>query len=561
MPDAASDRVASDLFMDSENIALHLPLMAAQQPETLAVVVQTRARDFPSYTYAELDQASDELARGLQAAGVVKGTRTALMLPPGRDFFALAFALFKIGAILIAIDPGMGLRQLGRCLAEAEPQAFIGNRRAHIARRLLAWARPSIRITIVVEPWRLFGYCLSDLPLIRRLAADSPLPAMNPTHHHDLAAILFTSGSTGVPKGVIYTHANFNAQVKAIRTLYDIRPGEVDLATFPLFALFAPALGMTAIIPAMDFSRPGRVDPDILMQAVDRFQPTTMFGSPALLNRLGDWLIWHKKNMLSLKRVLSAGAPVPVEVLRKLSPALDAPACIHTPYGATEALPVCSIDSQTVLDETGALTRQGKGICIGPPVAGITLHIIGITDEAIDDWRDDLPLPAYATGEIVVQGEQVTAGYYHRQQATALAKIPAGDSFYHRMGDLGYLDEQGRVWFCGRKSHRVESQGMRYYSVCCEAVFNTHAHVFRTALIPLQIGGATLPALCVELEAGIKRVKLATIVDELLALGAGTAQTARIKHFFFHPQFPVDVRHNAKIDREQLAAWAQRQMR
>ena len=258
---ANPDRAAPE----SANIAGHLPVMARRRPHALAVA-SPHGRDrqgrvsYLHCTYRQLDQASDAVASGLRAVGVGPGVRTVLMVKPGLDFFVLTFALFKAGAVMVGIDPGLGVRRLGRCLAEAEPQAFIGIARAHLARTLLGWARPTNRVNVLAGAghWRLGA--MHTLGSLRRrgLQAPTAAPATRP---EDPAAVLFTSGSTGPPKGVLYTHANFQAQVRALREVYGIEPGEVDLATFPLFALFAPALGMTAVVPDMDFARPGRADP------------------------------------------------------------------------------------------------------------------------------------------------------------------------------------------------------------------------------------------------------------------------------------------------------------
>jgi olefin beta-lactone synthetase len=547
--------------MNSFNIASHLPAMALAQPDTLAVAIQKSGEDYLRYTYRELDEASDILARGLQEIGIVKGTRTVLMVKPGLEFFALVFALFKVGAVLVAIDPGMGMKNLGICLEEAEPEAFIGIRQAHVARILRGWARQSLKIKLVVEPWALFALLMTDLTRLYKLGARSDKPAMNAVEPEDRAAILFTSGSTGVPKGVIYTHANFSAQVKALQDLYQIQPGEIDLATFPLFALFAPAMGMTSIIPEMDFTRPGSVEPLKIFSAINDYKATTMFGSPALLDRVGRWGVDNGKNLATLKRVLSAGAPVSPAIIERFSHLLESDAEIFTPYGATESLPVASIGSQEVLRETGKLTGEGKGVCVGSPVDGIKVQIIEITDKAIASWQDVKLLDADQIGEIVVQGPQVTASYYNRTASNELAKINDMEgSYYHRMGDLGYFDEQGRLWFCGRKSERVVTATATYFTICCEGVFNTHKRVFRTALVSIKEVDAIKPALCVELESDSQHTNQNVLIQELLDIGTSYEHTAAVKRIMIHPAFPVDIRHNAKIGRSKLAEWAQEQI-
>ena len=382
------------------------------------------------------------------------------------------------------------------------------------------------------------------------------------TRADETAAILFTSGSTGVPKGAVYSHGNFSAQVELLRRVYDIRPGEIDLPTFPLFALFAPALGMTSVVPEMDFTRPADVDPVKIIAAIEKFQVTTMFGSPALINRVGRYGEAKGLKLPSLKRAISAGAPVPAPVLERFAGMLQGDAQVFTPYGATEALPVCSIGSDEILGETRYATDRGRGVCVGRPVPGIQLEIIRISDEPIAQWSDDLKIADGEIGEIVVKGPQVTGSYFNRADSNALSKIadPAHDGFYHRMGDLGYRDAQGRIWFCGRKAHRVVTAAETLFTIPCEAVFNTHSEVFRTALVGVGEPGRQRPVLCVELEKGVDTAAVERIYRELLAIGAECELTRNIKRVLFHPAFPVDIRHNAKIFREQLAAWAAEQL-
>lgn len=546
--------------MDSANIAARFSHNAAAYPDRTAIIVVAADNSTRQYTYRQLENSSNAYAAGLRKAGIDKGMRVVLMVMPGADFFSLAFALFKLGAVLVGVDPGMGLRNLGICLAEAQPAAFIGNRKAHMARRLLGWARHSLHIKVTTErlPWQSKIIGLDRIPDL----GTATEPPFTETRDNDMAAILFTSGSTGIPKGAVYTHANFNAQVAALQKTFAIQPGEIDLATFPLFALFAPVMGMTSIIPAMDFTRPGSVEPGSIINAVNNCGATSMFGSPALLSRVGIWGVEHGIKLTGLKRVLSAGAPVAPAVLECFARMLEPGVQIYTPYGATESLPICSIGSDEVLSETRHLTDQGRGVCVGTAVAGIDLHIIRISDAAIPVWSDDLLLGTDEIGEIVVRGAQVTGSYFNREASTRLAKIPVtGDGFYHRMGDLGYLDERNRLWFCGRKSQRVTMTDGELYTIPCEAVFNTHPKVYRTALVGVAGSDNTIPVLCVEPGPQAGKSEYNVIRKELLDIGANFQHTAVIRHILFHKGFPVDIRHNAKINRERLATWAAKRLR
>lgn len=541
------------------NVAAHLPDLAQRRPHQLAVVAPAGTdasgrNRYVHWTTRQLDDESSRLAHGLNAIGIGRGVRTVLMVRPSLEFFALTFALFKIGAVPVLVDPGLGIGNLRQCLDEAEPEAFIGIPKAHVGRLLFGWARQSLRVTVTVGR-RLFwgGHRYDDLR-----HSDKPFAAAD-VQADETAALLFTSGSTGVPKGAVYTHGIFSAQVETLRRIYGIEPGEIDLCTFPLFALFAPALGITAVIPDMDATRPGSVHPPNIFSAIEDWGVTNLFGSPALLRRL----VGHpeRPRLPSLRRVLSAGAPVPADVLEPLAKMLTPGIQVFTPYGATESLPVCNIGSDEILHDTRHRTAEGAGVCVGRPVEGMTVKVIRISDEPIPNWSDNLLLPVGEIGEIVVQGPVVTRSYYHRPEQTALAKIADGDGFRHRMGDLGYYDSQGRLWFCGRKTHRVVTAEGTLFTIPCEAVFNQHPQVFRTALVGVGPAGKARPVLCVELKTDAGPVDEERLRRELRELGQARPHTRGIDTFLIHPAFPVDVRHNSKIFREKLAAWAAERVR
>lgn len=537
--------------MDTPNVAAHLPRLAASQPEALAVAVFGRGGRVEELSAASLDALSERYLARLSALGLEPGSRCVLMVPPSLAFFGLTFACFKLGAVPVLVDPGMGLRNLRRCLREAEPEAFIGIHKAHLARRLLRW--PGGRLQVMVGRGPAWG-----IPRLEQEVPPASGPELFAPLPSDTAAILFTSGSTGVPKGVIYEHGHFAAQVELLRQVYGIEPGERDLATFPLFALFGPALGMASVVPRMDASRPARSDPREFLRALDRYGCTNMFANPALVNLLGRHCQQEGIRLQGLRRIISAGAPASPAALARLQAQLPPDTEIHTPYGATEALPVTDIGSREILAETAAATERGAGVCVGRPVPGIELRILPISDEAIPALEQVTPLPTGELGEICVAGPVVTRSYHARSTATRLAKIREGSRIWHRMGDLGHIDAQGRLWMCGRKGHRVRSAKGELYTIPCEAVFNTHPRVFRTALVGVGLPGRQRPVLCVELEAGGRPDE--ELRSQLHILAQSRPHTEAIDTFLFHPGFPVDVRHNAKIFREQLSAWAARQL-
>ena len=543
------------------NIAAALSTMADRYPDKKAVV-WTAGRDStgnPRYahlTFRELERMADGYARGLRAAGLERGMRTLLMVRPGADFFALTFSLLKIGAVLVLIDPGMGPRNMARCLTDIDVQAFIGVPAAHVFRKLYPRTFRSVRLAVTAgRRWFWGGYRLPDILVD---APHTSPPAS--TRADEPAAILFTSGSTGPAKGVLYEHGIFDAQVCYLQSCYGYGPEEVDLPTFPLFALFDAALGMTAVIPEMDFTRPAAVDPVKILRTIADHGCTHMFGSPALLNRIARFGHEHGVRLNTIKRVITCGAPITPALLESLHKLLPDDAEIFTPYGATEALPVASIGSREILAETRAQTEQGKGTCVGRPLPGIETQIIELTDEPIAACSRVKVLPTGQIGEIVVKGSIVTREYYARPGPTALAKIQDNQAVWHRMGDVGYLDERGRLWFCGRKAHRVQSEQGTLFTVPCEAIFNQHPRAFRSALVGVGEAPRQKPVICIELVPEDDRGNLEQLTDELLALGAAHEHTRSIQTVLYHPSFPVDVRHNAKIFREKLADWAAEQL-
>jgi acyl-CoA synthetase (AMP-forming)/AMP-acid ligase II len=535
------------------NIAASLPRLARERPDQIAIRCPGRdGRYLVALDYAGLDRRSDAIAAGLGRHGLVRGMRAVVMVRPTPEFFLLMFALFKAGVVPVLVDPGIDRRALRQCLDEAQPHAFIGIPLAQAARVLLGWARSATHIVTVGPRLGWGGITLARAEADGRDAG----PQLAATAPDDIAAILFTSGSTGVPKGVVYRHRHFVSQVELLREAFGIAPGGVDLPTFPPFALFDPALGVTSIIPDMDPTRPASADPRKLHAAIARFGVDQLFGSPALMRVLAD----HGQALPTIRRATSAGAPVPPEVVDRLRALLPEDAQLWTPYGATECLPVAVIEGRE-LQQTRAATESGAGTCVGLPVAPNLVRIIRIVDDVLPQWSDDLQLAPGEVGEITVAGPTATDSYFNRDAATRSAKIrerlaDGGERIVHRMGDVGYFDAQGRLWFCGRKTQRVETGNGPMYTEQVEPVFNVHPEVRRTALVGLGAPGSQKPVLCFELQAGVARARGAAVADALRAIGAAHAHTATIDTFLCHPKFPVDIRHNAKIGRETLAVWA-----
>jgi acyl-CoA synthetase (AMP-forming)/AMP-acid ligase II len=537
------------------NIARHLALMAAASPARAALKIprgRTRAPiaqqriDYLTLTFAELDAEVAAWTGRLATAGVRRGDRTLVMVRQGLPLIAAAFALFRIGAVPVIIDPGMGLKNFLACVARSRPRALVGLPLARVISRLFRSSFSSVKVRVAAS-----GSLTARLT--QPGAKNSTPGTLAQSAPTDLAAIVFTSGSTGAPKGVCYEHGMFDAQVRLIRDTYGITPGEVDLPLLPIFALFNPALGMTTIVPEIDPRHPADVDPAKIIQAIQQENVTNSFGSPTLWKKIGDHCRAQNLTLPSLRRVLCAGAPVPA-ALWKSSSVFLTNGELHSPYGATEALPVATVCAGDI-DFTSV-----RGACVGRPVREIEVKII-----AIADTRE---LPRGEIGEIIVRGPVVTQTYDALPEATAAAKISdspvsqlatlssqPGGAVWHRMGDCGYLDNDDRLWFVGRKAERVEAASGLLHTEPCEQVFRGHPRVTRCALVGLGERGAQRPAIIIEAE--VKDSSEARAFSrELRALALAHPHTAPIKTFYFHPCFPVDVRHNAKIHRLALAQWA-----
>lgn len=544
------------------NIADRLRSSAAAAPHQRAVVFP-EGRDkcgrvtYSQLTFAQLDREADCIARGLIRMGVKPGTRLAMFVPPSLESIALTFGIFRSGAVCTLIDPGMGRSNVFRCLDQCEPEGFVAIPIVQLVRRLKFRRYRSAKLNVVVGPKSRRLGCPSYPQLVNSGNDDSiPLPQTNAT---DAAAIIFTSGSTGPPKGVCYEHGMFDGQVDLIRDRFGIRPGEIDLPGFPLFALFNAAMQVTTVIPDMNPTRPADVDPVKFLEAIENQGVTQSFGSPALWNTVGRYCEQKNIRLPTLRRILSAGAPVPNHVLQRMTKALSDDADIFTPYGATECLPVAAIGGRQVLAETAQQTASGAGTCVGEIFDQMHVRIIEVSFGPIEQISDAAECPRGDIGEIIVKGPVATREYFQQPQGTALAKIKDGDGFWHRMGDTGYIDDSGRLWFCGRKAHMVFTTDGPLYSVRCEAIFNQHPDIYRCALVGIGERGKQIPTIVAEPETnrfpGDARAETA-LRDRLLELGSNNPLTVNIRRILFHRSLPVDTRHNVKINREQLAKWA-----
>ncbi len=539
----------------SANLALRLRAQAAARPGAIALIDAARTdaahTEAPRTSYAELEARSDALAHALEQRGLRTGERALVLLRSGPDLCSTAWALFKLGAVPVFIDPGMGLRGALACIRRAAPRALIAEAEAHWLRALCRGAFASVEIALVGGrrlPAR--GERLEHLGA-RATRAYEPVPRAP----QDEAAILFTSGSTGPAKGVRATHGMLGAQADALQAHFGLRAGEIDLACFPLFALFDQALGLTSVFPRVDPSRPGRSDPAEVHAALVSHGADTAFASPAIWRKLAPWARARGATLGCLKRVLIAGAPVPSALVAELHALMEPGGEVHTPYGATEALPLCSIRGSEIL-ELRTRAESGEGTCVGRALPGVELALIRVSDEPIPRWSDTLRVAAGEAGEVCARGAVVSTAYAFEAEANVHAKIEAAEpqgARWHRMGDLGRFDADGRLWFLGRKRERIESALGVLHPVPIENVFAAHPRVARAALVGAGERGAEQAVLLVEVEGRPPRGAARRELErEILAFGAARLPAVPVAAVALHAGFPVDARHNAKIRRDEL---------
>jgi len=510
----------------------------------------TAAPAWDTWTFHELDCHSDAYARGFVAQGIRRGDRTLLLVKPSLHFYAVLFGLFKLGAVPVLLDPGMGARNLLTCIERTAPRAVIAMSAVHAVRTVIR--RPFAAAEILITAGRRWFWGGSTLDTCH-VAGEAPFEVARLGPQED-AAIIFTSGSTGVAKGVTSTQAMFAAQVRALGEMFDLTPGRIDHQAFAAFAIFDIALGMTSVIPKMNLSRPATADPADIVACLQGSQADVAFASPVVWQTVSRHCQEHGERLPHVKTLLTVGAPIPAYLHRRYRALLEPGVQVYTPYGATEAMPISSIGTDEILNETWDRTARGAGTCVGAPAPGATVRIIAITDAPIHRWSDDLALPPDTLGEVVVGGEQTSPAYKDAPAANAAAKIADGDRVLHRMGDLGYLDDTGRLWFCGRKSHRLQTAAGVLPAVPVEGIYNEDPDVFRTALVGVGPVGEEVPVLCVELEPGTSWHP--ALAERLSALGEGTPYAGRVQRFLAHTGFPTDARHNSKIRREDLRPWA-----
>lgn len=535
--------------LNKGNLSDYIYSIAEQFPDATAVLHPKKI------SFSELRLTIDDRVYRLSQLGLRKGHYVLLLLKPGAQLFILVFAMLRIGAIPVMIDPGMGAKAMSKALLKLTIDVFVGDPKAHLLRLMYPRTFRKVFCFIGTGQWPfLYAHSLRSLragPLKPSRAIDS-LPS-------DEAAVFFTSGSTGAAKAVLYRNSMLHAQIDLLQQHFGYGAGEIDCCTFPLTGLLVMCLGLSVVFADMNMTKPARLKPAKLIRNIQEHGCTHLFCSPMVLQKLTDYGKSKSVQLPTLKRVMTAGAIVPPPLLRDFRQLLSEEAEIHTPYGATEALPVTDIADKELEGLYGSPEAEGRGLCVGYPLAGIEMKIIEIDDDEIPNINTVSDLGTDAVGEIIVKGPLVSQEYLAvKNPYTGKIWDPDNSVYWHRMGDLGRRDGNGRIWFYGRKSQRVNTRDGVLYTTVVEAVFNKHPKVRRSALIGIQQHGETFktPAICIQPNERLSAKEKTDIIKELKQLGA--SQHIAVETFFYFSDFPVDPRHNAKIYREKLTQWAQK---
>jgi acyl-coenzyme A synthetase/AMP-(fatty) acid ligase/pimeloyl-ACP methyl ester carboxylesterase len=508
-----------------------------------AVVEMTEHGAGRSISFADLGVEVDRVAAGLSAAGVRSGDRVSLLVPPGVDLTICLYALWKMGAVAVVADAGLGLRGMGQALQSAAPDYLIGIPRALVAARAMGW--PGLRIA-VETPSDLTRKALaiwSTLDELRRLGDGQPAPPE--PEPDDLAVVVFTSGATGPAKGVRYRHWQAQAQRDALMALYDIGPDDRLVAAFAPFALYGPAMGISSVVPDMEITAPGSLGAGALGDAAAAIDATLVFASPAALANIhatADELTnSHREALAKVRLLMSAGAPVSPRLLQQVAPLMPN-AEPHTPYGMTEVLPVADITLAEILEAT-----DGRGVCVGQPLAEVSILI-----DPLDDVGTPVGEPATTpgvSGEVLIRAAHVKDAYDRLWVTQHASAQPAG---WHRSGDVGHLDTEGRLWIEGRLAHVISSERGPIAPVAIEHAAQTVEGVDLAAAVGVGPTGAQRVVVVVA-TSGVRRPRLAS---QGLADQVRSAVDHDVAAVLEAPSLPVDKRHNSKINRARVAEWA-----
>lgn len=498
------------------------------------------AESIPFSQFAGLVEAT---AAGLAGVGVLPGDRVALMVPPGVDLAVSLYACWRAGAVIVLIDSGLGPTGMSAAIKAADPAYLVGIPKALAAAKAMRWPGCRISTSPLAAPQRRALRVIADLASLRA----APGVLADPPQSTDLAAVVFTSGSTGPSKGVVYRHGQIEAQRDALVELYGITTDDRLVAAFAPFALFGPAMGLSSVVPNMNVAAPGSLTAVALGDAVVVADATMVFASPAawanVVRTADDLTDAHRAAFGGVRIVLSAGAPVRPALLRAAAN-LFPKATAHTPYGMTECLPVASIGLTEIEAATG-----GDGVCVGQPLANVDVQIRRL--DALGHAAGELTSEPGVLGEVVVRAAHARTGYDRLWHTEFVASQPSGS---HSTGDVGHLDELGRLWIGGRLSDVISSIDGPVAPVRLEQAIESIEGVALAAVVGVGPAGIQQFVAVIEPIEPPRNPRLAGLdaIDAIRQVGSDIVAVFEV------PRLPVDRRHNSKIDRTRVAAWASR---
>lgn len=507
-----------------------LALQVRTRPDAVALIDARRGGE-RRLTYSDLGREVAAAAAWLETQGLRRGQAVLVFVPVSADLYVALLALFRLGAVALLLDPGAGRAHIEQCCARWRPDGLLAVPRAHLL-RLGSAALRRIPLQMVLDGW---------FPGARRWRAGrrredtDTWPALAP---ESPALVTFTSGSTGLPKAAVRTHGFLLAQHRVVARHLALTPGEVDLATLPVFTLANLASGVTTVLPDVDLRRPGAVDGADIAATVARFGVTRITASPAFFERLVEHLSASGLPLPTLRKLHTGGAPVFPRVLARLRTQVPA-ARVVAVYGSTEAEPIAHLDAAEISAADVNAMQRGEGLLAGIPVDEIRLRILrdrwGKPRGAMNavEFADETVSPGEA-GEIVVTGDHVLRGYLGGVGDEEM-KFTVGGEVWHRTGDAGRLDAAGRLWLLGRCAARIDDARGRLYPFTAECVAMTFPEVRRAAFVT---------------HAGRRHlvVEAPRTGSDLEGRLAAALSWAHLETIIFVRTLPVDRRHNAKID-------------
>ncbi len=518
------------------NIVEILQQHAIHRAEEVAIATAIRGRA-QSISFGELDAASSRVAARLRREGLTRGDALLVFYPMSIELYVVLLAIFRAGMTAMFLDPSAGREHIDQCCALHPPKGLIASPKAH----LLRFVSPGLRR---IPHKFVIGPPVPGARTLRgELRAGAAETEVAPADEATPALLTFTSGSTGRPKAALRTHGFLLAQHRVLQRSLGLTAGDRDLTTLPIFVLANLASGVASLIPDADLRKVGAIDPAPVVSQILRDLPVSTAASPAFLERIADHCLAQQRQLPSLRRIFTGGAPVFPGLLDKLH-AIAPEAEIVAVYGSTEAEPIAEIPRAAIAEEDHAAMRNGGGLLTGHPVPEIEARVLRdrwgtpIAPCSQSAFESHWMAPGEA-GEIVVAGDHVLPGYLHGH-GDEETKFRVDGRLWHRTGDAGYFDAAGRLWLLGRCAARVADDRGTLYPFAVECAAHYFETLPRTAFLALD--GRRL--LIVERPTDAPTPDPETLKRALA--------WARLDDIRIVDAIPVDKRHNAKIDYTRL---------